>query len=440
MAQLFRRYDPKQALLLPPSLDDWLPAGHLSRFIADTVDELDIGPFFKKYREREDGRGPVAYHPKLMLKVLIYAYSVGIFSSRKIAQGVDDLVALRFLAAGDRPSHRTYARFRQENLERFKALFAQVVRIAAESGLVKMGTLAVDGTKLKANASRHKAMSYGRMSEEEKRLKEEIQRITRMAQEQDQEEDETFGPDFRGDELPEELQRRESRLKVIREAKERLEKEQAEQDEAQERGEYHEETGRGKVKRPNGVPPDKKQANFTDPDSRIMGNPKVGFVQGYNGQIAVDAEAQIIVANRVTQCAADNGELVAMTEKAIEIVGRAPEKLLADAGYRSEQGFAALEELGVDAHIPLGRGENGPSRQRHTGPATERMHKKRQTKRSRTLYKKRKAIIEPVFGWIKAVLGFRSFTLRGLKQVEGEWDLVCLALNLKRMAARLEWS
>lgn len=439
MGQIFRRYEPHQPLLLPPSLDEWLPADHLARFVGDTVDELDLGPFFKKYRNREDGRGRVAYHPRLMLKVLIYAYSAGIFSSRKIAQGVEDLVALRFLAANERPSHRTLSRFRQENLERFKALFVQVVRIAAEAGLVKMGTLAVDGSKLKANASRHKAMSYGRMTDEEKRLKDEIARITRMAQEIDAEEDDRFGPDFRGDELPEELRRRESRLKVIREAKERLEREQAEQDAAEGRGEHHEETGRGKLKRSNGVPPDKKQANFTDPESRIMGNPKVGFVQGYNAQIAVDAKAQIIVANRITQCAADSGELLPTTREAIEIAGAKPKHLLADAGYKSEASFAALEELGIDAHVALGKGENGATQGRAAGPATSRMHRKRQTKRSRKIYKRRKVIVEPVFGWIKSVLGFRSFSLRGLGRVEGEWNLVCLALNLRRMAPRVVW-
>jgi len=316
MGQRFEPYDPKQSLLFPPSLDDWLPDDHQARFISETVDQLDLCAFRAKYRERKDGRGQLAYDPRMMLKVLIYAYSVGIFSSRKIAAGLQDLVALRYLAAGNAPSHRTISRFRQEHIDRFKGIFVQVVRVAAQAGLVKMGTLAIDGTKLKANASKHKAMSYARMKSEDRRLKQEIDKITRLAQGIDESEDAEFGPDFRGDELPEELRTRETRRTKIREAIKSLEQEQVQDDEDSGRGEYHSETGRGNMKRPNGVPPDKKQRNFTDPESRIMGSPKTGYVQGYNAQIGVDAEAQMIVAAGVTQCAADNGELIPITKSA----------------------------------------------------------------------------------------------------------------------------
>lgn len=428
-------YEPNQALLLPPSLNDWLPDGHLARFVSDTVDELNLSPFLKKYRQREDGRGRVAYQPRMMLKLLIYSYCAGIFSSRKIAAGLVDLVPLRYLAAGNTPSHRTIARFRQEYHQQFQGLFVQVVRIAMEAGLVKMGTLAIDGTKLKANASKHKSMSYERMQAEEKRLEAEISRILDLARGIDEAEDEEFGPDFRGDELPAELQHRESRLKKIREAKARLEEEQAQKDEAN----GHGKKGR-KVKRPAGTPEGKKQANFTDPDSRIMGNPKKGFVQGYNGQIAVDGEENLIVAETITQSAVDVGQLVPVLEEAVANTGQVPDSLLADAGYKSEKDLLALEEMGVDAHVALGRGESLTDPSAKSGPATKRMHRKRQTKRSQKAYKRRKVIAEPPFGWIKSVMGFREFSMRGLSKVSGEWSLVCMALNIRRMATRIEWT
>jgi transposase len=441
MGQVFHAYEPDQSLMFPPSLDDWLPEDHLARFVSDTVDELGLEGLYEKYEKREDGRGQLAYHPRMMLKILFYSYCEGIFSSRKIAKGIESLVALRFLSAGNLPSHRTIARFRLENLEHFERLFVEVVQIATRSGLVKMGTLAIDGTKIKANASKHKSMSYGRMKEEEQRLRGEIRRITKLARGIDEAEDAEFGPDFRGDELPEELRRRKDRLRVIREAKQRLEAEQAAEDEAQGRGKHREETGRGpKLKRPNGVPEDKKQANFTDPDSRIMGDRGKGFQQGYNAQTAVDGKNQIVVAADVTQCAADNGQLVPMTEAAAANTEMDAKRVLADAGYKSEENFQAMETVGIEAHVALGRGERQAAMAAEVGPATARMQRRRKTKRSRAIYKRRKCIVEPPFGWIKSVMGFRSFSMRGIEKVRAEWNLVCLTLNLKRMAPRLEWS
>jgi len=436
MGQQFVRYEPDQGLLFPPSLDDWLPEGHLARFVSETVDQLDLKAFYAKFKAREDGRGRIAYEPRMMLKVLIYAYCQGIFSSRKIAAGIEDLVALRYLAAGNDPSHRTIARFRQENIDRFNSLFVQVVRIAMGVGLVKMGTVAIDGTKLKANGSKHKAMSYGRMREEEERLAKEIAALTRKAQEIDEAEDEEFGPDRRGNELPDELQRREERIARIREAKERLEREQAEKDEESGRGQGK----RGpRLKRPIGVPKDKEQANFTDPESRIMGNPKTGFVQGYNGQIAVDEEESIIVAARITQAAADVNELLPVTKEAIANTGKTPKRLLADSGYKSEAGFVGLEELEIEGHVALGKGESEGVRGKREGPATKRMRRRRGGVRSQKIYRRRKVIAEPPFGWIKAAIGFRQFSMRGLEKVRGEWDLVCMAMNLKRLAPRIAW-
>jgi transposase len=435
MAQTFHPYDPDQALLLPPSLREWLPGDHPAHFISDTVDELDLSAFMRKY-QREDGRGQLAYHPALMLKLLIYAYSIGIFSSRRIEAAIDEHVALRYLAAGNSPSHRTIARFRLEHLDAFQALFVEVVQIAQASGIVKLGTLAVDGTKLKANASKHKAMSYARMESEEQRLRAQIKRITDLARSTDEAEDAEFGPDFRGDELPEELRSRKSRLATIRAVKKRLEEAQAEADEKSGRGQGD----RGpKLKRKNGVPDDKAQSNFTDPESRIMKTSGGGFEQSYNAQIAVDSAEQIIVAADVTSCAADTGELLKMEAAAAANLGDHPKHLLADAGYKSEANFVELEKLGIRAFVSLGRGESLPKQVPTDRPATQRMARKLRTKRGRKRYRQRKTVVEPVFGWIKQVLGFRGFLLRGARKVKGEWNLVCMAMNLKRMAERLAW-
>src|SRR6266699_4762608 len=413
MGQVFYPYEPDQTLLLPPSLRDWVPDGHLAHFVSDTVDQLDLKALYARYEEREDGRGQLAYEPRLLLKLLIYAYAVGLFSSRKIAKAVEELVPLRYLAAGQLPSHRTLARFRQEHSAQFQGLFVQVVRIARAAGLVAMGTLAIDGSKLKANASKHKAMSYGRMQEEDARLRREIEQITQRAQAIDAAEDTEFGPDVRGDELPAELQRRETRRAKIREAMERLEAEAAAHDDASGRGQARP----GRLKRPIGVPPAAKQMNFTDPESRLMKTASGGCEQCYNAQLAIDAERQIIVAADVTESAADNGQLVPLEEQAEVNTGVRTATLL------------------VDAYVSLGKGEE----QRATaegsgGPCTQRMGRKLQTDEGRRRFKRRKAIVEPVYGWIKQVLGFRAVSMRGLAKAKGEWSLVCLVLNVRRMA------
>ena len=433
MGQLFHPYEPDQALLLPPSLRDWLPDDHPAHFISDTVDELDLSAFLRKYEEREDGRGQLAYHPGLMLKVLIYAYSIGLFSSRRIAAAIEEQVALRYLTAGNFPSHRTIARFRLDHLADFQTLFVEVVRIAQASGMVKLGTLAVDGTKLKANASKHKAMSYGRMKEEEKRLREEIKKITDLARRTDEAEDAEFGPDFRGDELPEELRRRKDRLATIRAAKKRLEAAQAEEDEKSGRGTSE----RGpKLKRENGVPQDKAQSNFTDPESRIMKSASGAFEQSYNAQIAVDDKAQIVVAATVSQKPKDMGLLIPVVNAVFENTNTIPARVLADTGYKNERDLAQLEELGIDGYVSVGREGKTARAPSAECPRSQAMLKKLATKRGRARYRKRKHIVEPVFGWVKRVLGFRAFSLRGLRKVAGEWALVCMALNLRRMAAK----
>lgn len=436
MGQIFHRYEPDQGHLFPPSPRDWMPEGHLAYFVSETVEELDLEGFYAKYRDRANDRGNLAYEPRMLLKVLVYGYSVGLFSSRKIAAGIDDLVALRYLAGGNRPGHRTIARFRRENAERFAEIFGQIVKVAQSAGLVELGTLAIDGSRVKANASKHKAMSYGRMKSEDKRLRKEIARIIDLAEEIDTAEDEQFGPDFRGDELPAELQSRESRRAKIRAAIGELKKEQAEKDAASGRGQ-----GRTKkMKRPNGTPPDGAQYNFTDPESRIMKTSSGGYEQCYNAQVAVDSKQQIIVATGVTQSAADVGELLPTLERAEILTGCKAKRVLADAGYRSETNLTELEDRGIDAYVSLGRREETREKAQSAGPATKRMHRKLNTKRGRERFKARKHIVEPVFAWAKHVLGFRSFSMRGLALARAEWNLVCLSTNLRRMNGLMTWA
>jgi transposase len=446
MQGLFRPYRPDQQFLLPPSLRDWLPEGHLAYFISDTVDELDLSAIEARYRNA--GQGNVAYHPQLMLKLLFYAYATGVFSSREIAAAIEDRIAFRVLAAGEAPSHRTLARFRKDHLAAFEALFVEVVQIAQASGLVQLGTLAVDGSKVRANASKHKAMSYERMQKEERRLRREIQALTARAGDRDAAEDVEFGPDFRGDEVPAELQRREDRLRTIRAAKKRLEARKKQEAAPQIAAEKRKEAERKKTgepkrgpkrKHPLGKPKPKDQENFTDPDSRIMKTGQ-GFQQCYNAQIAVDGDAQIIVAADVTQCAADHDALLPMVEAAQANTDTHAGAVLADAGYKSEKNFLALEAQDLQAYIPLGREDGKKPKQIDAElVATKRMQRRMRGPRARQRYRKRKHIAEPPFGWIKSALGFRAFLLRGVEKVRGEWNLVCLALNLKRMNQRLVW-
>ena len=440
MSTRFRPYQPDQLFLLPPSPKDWLPEDHLAYFISETVDRLDLRVFYRCYEG--DGRRNSPFDPRMMVKVLLYGYATGVRSSRKIAKKLHEDVAFRVLAAGNFPAHRTIAEFRQWHLKEFEALFVQVVQLAQEIGLLKLGTLALDGSKVKANASKHKAMSYGRMKEKEGRLREEIGKLLEQVAAVDAEEDRLYGEEARGDELPEELRRREDRLAKIEAAQRRLKQRQAAADRAQGRCEGDEQKsprGGRRFKREFGVPEDKAQENFTDPDSRIMKSAD-GFTQAYNTQIAVDENTQLIVATGLTQCAADNGELLALVEEVERIVGEVPEQVLADAGYKGETNFEQLEHKGIDAYVSLAREKKKPSsRPDERYPASQRMYDKLQSSTGRMTYRKRKGIVEPVYGWIKEILGFRRFSLRGTEKVTPEWDLVCCATNLKRLHAMFAW-
>jgi transposase len=441
MPRNYRRYEPDQSLLLPPSLRDWLPEDHLAFFISDSVDAMDLRAFDARYGD--EGPGNQAFDPKMMLKVLVYAYATGTFSSRKIAAKLHEDVAYRVLGSDNFPAHRTISDFRQRHLPEFNDLFVQVVQTAQEVGLVKLGTVAVDGSKVKANASKRKAMSYERMKKEEKRLRKEICELMGKAKRTDDQEDKRYGKDRRGDELPAELTRREDRLRTIQAARKRLEarQQEADREKGREPGDQDRTGKPGKpFKRAFGEPEAKAQENFTDPDSRIMKRGSSGYEQCYNPQIAVDEAEQIIVATALTQSASDVHQLEPLIEKIKETTGQHPGKTLADAGYRSESNLRMLEEKGIEGFVAMGREKNGePKEPDSKNEATCRMARKMKTDRGKRHYRKRKYLAEPPFGWIKSAMGFDRFSLRGVRKVTSEWDLACLAANLKRMHGKLAW-
>ena len=428
MAKTYRSYCPDQLLLLPPSLRDWLPENHLAYFVADVVDQLDLSEI-ESYYERDD-RGQPPYHPRMMTKILVYAYCVGVFSSRKIQKRILEDVAFRILAAGNEPDFRTISDFRKIHHKALEGLFQQVLELALTAGAMKVGRVALDGSKIKANASKHKAMSYKRMREEERYLREEVRKLLDQARAVDDEEDARYGKNKSGDELPEELGRRESRLKRIREAKRALE--QRAREEAAEAGKSEQEAEKAK-------PGDKDQYNFSDPESRIMKGSD-GFVQAYNAQAAVESSMQLIVGQAVTQEANDKQQIVPMVEAIEQQAGQRPAQLLADSGYCSEQNLTHLQKEKVEAYIATDRQKHGRQRVRcKRGPLpngatqVDRMRRKLQTKAGAETYAARKAIVEPVFGQIKQARGFRQFLLRGMEKVRAEWAMVCMTHNILKM-------
>ena len=434
MATTFRPYQPEQILMLPPDLREWLPEGHLAHHVSDLVDEVDLGAFYAPYEG--DGRRNSPYDPRMMVKVLIYAYATGTFSSRRMARRLEEDVAFRMLAAGNFPKHRTLCEFRRRHLGDFRAVFAEVVVLARASGLAGLGRVAVDGTKVRANASKRKAMSYGRMAREELRLEAEIRALLDRAEATDEAEDERFGEEARGDELPEELKRREDRLSAIRAAKARLEAGQRAADDARGRkpGQERNPKGGRPYKRAYGEPDDKAQSNFTDPESRIMRTSSEGFQQSYNAQAVVEGENQFVVGTGVTNSASDQGQLIPMIDEAAAVSGETPQQVLADAGYGNERDLRELEKRGVDGYVALAREGRAPARvDPEAHPARARMAARLATEEGRRRYARRKWQAEAPIGWIKEALGFRRFSFRGIEKVRAEWTLVCLALNVKRL-------
>ena len=424
MAKTYRPYVPEQDLLLPPSLREWLPEEHLAFFVSDLIDQLDLSAITTGYEDEERGYPP--YHPVMLTKVLVYAYCVGVFASRKIQRRLVEDVAFRVLAAGNAPDFRTIADFRKTHLTALRGFFEQVLHLARELGTPCVGRVALDGSKIKANASKHKAMSYGRMREKQTQLRDEVTGLLAQAEAADTADDAEYGADRRGDELPAELQRRESRLKRIREAKQALE--------ARAKAEA---AAAGK---PVGSakPDPKAQYNFTDPESRIMKGPD-GFVQAYNVQVAVD-ELQLIVGQAVTQETNDKKQLMPMITTIEQQSGDTPSQLLADAGYCSEENLTAIDDTTIDAFIstrkqkhgdPPGPCPRGPLPQ--TATMVDRMSRKLHTKAGAAVYAARKGIVEPVIGQIKHARGFRQFLLRGFEKVQGEWSLVCTTHNILKL-------
>lgn len=448
MSKTYRAYEPKQSFLLPPSPMDWLPAGHLAYFILDVIKELDLHAIHAFYEKESRGQPP--HHPEMMVALLLYGYCVGIPSSRKIERRTYEDVAFRVLAGGQHPDHTRISEFRRIHGQALSGLFVQVLKLCQKAGLVKLGHVAIDGTKIKANASKHKAMSYEHMAKKEAELKKKVAELLRAAEQADREEDVEFGVGVRGDELPAELQRAESRLAVIRHAKAELEAEARQQAEEHRARDDDEEPPSGPAGGPaplpshrvptdeSGVPKPKAQRNFTDPESRIQ-KASNEYLQGFNAQAAVDSDNQIIVAQAVTNQPPDAEHLLPMLDLVKANCGSAPTMASADAGYLSEQNLKGVELRGIDPYIAPGRfkhGQTPPScrgRPRANMTAKERMARKLGTKAGAKVYSRRKAIVEPIFGQIKEARGFRRFLRRGLQKARAEWSLICATHNLLKL-------
>jgi transposase len=445
MSKTFRSWDVDQGWLLPPSVQEFVPAGHLAHFVRDTVREgLDLSAVRGVY---EVDRGQPPYDPGMMVALLLYGYSRGVYSSRRLAQGCEERVDFMAVTGLNRPDFRTISEFRRRHLAALSGLFVQVLKLCQAAGLVKLGHVAVDGTKLKANASRHKAMSYGRMKTAEPKLAAEVAQWLARAEAADAAEDGEHGAERRGDETPDWMADKQRRLERIRAAKAQLEAEAA-ADRAdfdpdgpgpssgmRERGD-RKTTPQGA---PPAPPPDKAQRNFTDPDSRIQPT-RDGFITGYNGQIAVDGAYQIIIAQRLATNPADFGALVPLIDQAKANLGRKLKEVSGDTGFATEANLQAMAERKINAYLTPGRSKHGADhaaghRTLLKKPLMAAMAQKLRRGGRRSRYRLRKQIVEPVFGHIKHARGFRQFLLRGLVKVRAEWSLICTAHNLLKLAA-----
>jgi transposase len=440
MSKDFRPWKIDEAQLLPPSVQDYVPKDHLSRLIVALVREsLDLSAISGSYTSV---LGQPPFDPRLMTALLLHAYASGIYSSRRIAKAALERADFMMIVAGDPPDFRTISDFRKRHLKALAFLFVQVLQLAEKAGLVKLGHVALDGTKIKANASKHKAMSYERMKKREAELKAEVDRWLKAAEAADAQEDKLHGTK-RGDEMPDWVADKQKRLEKIRDAKAELEAEAkaAAEEEVGRRGKAEEQRkAQGRKKNgktpaaPKKEPDGKTQRNFTDPQSRIL-KTKDGYIQGYNAQAAVDAEAQIIVAHSLTQSMSDQDQLVPLMDGIKNNLGRKPKEASADAGYCSEANLEALAERGISAYVATGRAKHPAKGKRNiTGPLTKAMRDKLKRAGWRSRYRFRKQIVEPVFGQIKQARGFRQFLLRGIEKVRAEWAMICTAHNLTKLA------
>ena len=437
MSKTFREWNPEQAMLLPPSVLDFVPENHLAHFVRKlTLEQLDLAAILDSYDEE---RGYPPYHPVMMTALLLYAYSQGIYSSRRIARACQQRVDFMAITGTQQPDFRTVNLFRKRHLKALKELFGQVLKLCQKAGMVKLGHVALDGTKMRANASKHKAMSYGHMKKVEPELAAEVQRWFDQAEEIDEQEDAEYGADKRGDELPDWVADKQKRLEKIRQAKAELEAEAraaAEQQTFAAAPEGKPKKGR-KPKTPPGVPDDKAQRNFTDPESRIMKTGD-GFVQGYNAQAAVDADSQVIVAQTLNNSANDKKQLVPMLDQIRMNMGHQAKELSADAGYCSDENLKALSRRRIRGYVAVGRqkhGEPEATNNRSKSPWVQRMKARLRQGGYRSRYRLRKQVVEPVFGLIKQARGFRQFLLRGEEKVAAEWSLLCTAHNILKLAA-----
>lgn len=439
MGKKFRPWNVDQSWLLPPSVKDFVEEGHLAHFVRRTVREsLDLSAILDQYAEK---RGYPPYHPVMMTALLLYGYCRGVYSSRRIAEACRERTDFMAVTGLQKPDFRTVSDFRKRHLKALSEIFLQVLRLCREAGLVKLGHVALDGTKIQANASRHKAMSYGRMKEAEEELAAQIRGWFESAESMDAREDELYGADRQGDELPEWVKNKQRRLAKIQEAKEALEREARAKAREKREKKAGEKKGRGgrPRKHPEGEPRAEAQRNFTDPESRIMKTPK-GFDQCYNAQAAVEAGSQVIVASDVTDCATDRNELIPAVERIEANLGRVPKEVSADADFNSEENLEKLEGKGVRGYVATGKqGHNkaSPTASKSPKPGTHRHRMQLRLRRGgwRSRFRLRKQTVEPVFGQVKQARGFRQFLLRGLDNVRGEWSLVCTAHNLLKLAA-----
>ena len=438
MAKRYREWDVGQMWLLPPSIQDLVPEGHAAHFVREVVrEDLDLSAILESYSSE---RGQPPYHPVMMTALLLYAYCQGVFSSRRIARACQERVDFMAVTALQQPDFRTVSDFRKRHLSALEGLFVQVLRLCRRAGLVKLSHVSLDGTKVQANASKHKAMSYERMCAEEKRLEEEVSGWLERAEAIDEAEDERYGKDRRGDELPDWVTNRQKRRQKIREAKEALEREAREEAaELKDRKANTISPRKREVKR-TGKPPPKAQRNFTDPDSHIMRKGQE-YVQGYNCQAAVEAESQVIVARSVVNRQNDAEELIPMLDQIRQNVGRQARELSADHGYCTEENLKELSRRRIRGYVATGRQRHGarapdPVRDWNS-PWMRQMTRRLRCGGFRSRYRLRKQTVEPVFGQIKEALGFTRFLLRGMRKVGSEWSLVCTAHNLRKLAGAM---
>lgn len=440
MSKTFRPWDVDQVWLLPPSIQDLVPSGHMAHFVRDTVRTgLDLSRIMDAY---EEDRGFPPYHPGMMVALLLYAYSQGVYSSRRIARSCEERLDFAAVTGMQHPDFRTISEFRKRHLAALSGLFQQVLKLCREAGLVKLGHVALDGTKIKANAGINKAMSYGRMKQAEPKLAAEVHRWLAQAAQTDKTEDRQFGAGKRGDEMPDWMANKEKRLEKIRVAKAALEAEAKAQAKSGSKPQDKDQGSGGGKTGPEpkpAVPSDKAQRNFTDPDSRIMPT-KSGFIQGYNGQAAVDGAHQIIVAQTLSNSSNDQAQLAPVLNAIRANLGRNPDEVSADAGYCSAANLRTIARRRIKAYIATGRQKHGTKaatakRKLKSGTLVARMSAKLKRAGHRSRYRLRKQIVEPVFGQIKQARGFRQFLLRGIENVTAEWAMICTAHNLTKLAA-----